>query len=307
MIRAETWIAIRDAQLDDNAGIEDGGSMQEGSNNKLKSSNVPKPVYGESKYEDSGQSKNLSTNNAYCSNSVDASSREDIPESQEIDDFAFSPDITNPLCVSSDNAQLISSHSPLPGPSRTLGVEQERERDMRGASGGARTKNGGSVELPRLPHPPQFSSSSIRGSAEPDNSMRLGASSLASSSRSSFESSPPFLSNSRIGSVDGAQNAVKLPEILSKSFLIHTPQGMNNEESSQPKHTLPSRAPLQMVRNNLSDMSVTSMSASDREDNATPISGQSAVNINANSLPDYRGPQNLQIRQPTPPSTKKQK
>ena len=311
MIRAETWIAIRDAKLDEDIGAVAGETTQTGASKDagknsptdLKPDHMLKPSQRETKPDDSARSKNLSTNNAYHTETAGASSRADLVESREIDDFAFTPDITNPTCISNGNAQPVRS-SPPSHPSR-----HGREKEVRGSSGGARAKSG-SVEFPRLPHPPQLSTaSSIRTSVDSDATMRLEASSLVCSSNESFDSfvSGPSNNNNN-GAQDGVQHPVRLPEISPSSFLIHTPQGMNNDERTQPRSA--SRPILQMVRNSLSDMSVTSMSVSDREENAmsaaqTPQASP-AGQKNSNASAGHRVPQHSLIRQPAPPAVKKQ-
>lgn len=319
MIRAETWIAIRDAKLDENIGEVEGAqavgfSEQSGTDktkhletksiNSLLNSCTTKVIQESSKFgnEISLQQGNLSTNNAHQNDIAGASLKADFPEGREIDDFAFTPDITNPVYTGDGLSSWY-------GNCNSSEANQDRDTVARGGSGGARPKYGSAVGLPKL-NPVQFSSSStsLRESAEYDSNGRAGSSSLVSSSRESFDSSFPSNNNNN-GSQDGVQHSVRLPDISPNSFLIHTPQGMNNSEKKQPRQSLPSRPPLNMVRNNLSDMSVTSLSASD-QDNTTPImqlNQTSSVGQNsATSSPGQRVPQYTQMKQPTPPSLKKQ-
>ncbi|GFR60286.1 fibrous sheath-interacting protein 1-like [Elysia marginata] len=320
MIRAETWIAIRDAKLDENfeeidgaQALQAGGLTDTDKNSSLEaksSSKVNSLNISEAKAVRGGghrnvnvqQNRNMSTNNTYCNEMAGASTKANFPERREIDHLAFTPDITNPAYANDSEEHFTSGHSAEPVHPResTLG----RDMELRRESGGARSKLGGSVELPKLQ-----SSSFIRGSVESEGTSRLDSPSLASSSRDSFDSFIPSNNNNN-GSQDGIQHQVRLPEIPTGSFLIHTPQGMNNDERTQPRNTLPSRPPLHMVRNNLSDMSVTSMSTSDREEDTTPTIQASRVSSagknNTSSPAGRRVPQHSQMMQPTPPSTKKQ-
>ncbi|XP_059146193.1 fibrous sheath-interacting protein 1-like [Physella acuta] len=115
-----------------------------------------------------------------------------------------------------------------------------------------------------------FASSPILSSTEQQNKI-LKKSRSASHDKNHFEIFPKiskpwvdsFDEHSRDGElspmlVDTSEAAasVRLPHLSSSSFLIHAQQGLNNEETGD---YLPSRQPLQIVRNNLTKYGGTSI------------------------------------------------
>ncbi|GFO30209.1 fibrous sheath-interacting protein 1-like [Plakobranchus ocellatus] len=323
MIRAETWLAIRDAKIDEDMGTGETETSQEdtillgpeaNSDSKLgifRSDETYGNVGGRLSND-----RDLSLNNASRSDAAHTASRTSLSERGEIDDFAYTPDIINSKGLNDSDKQHSNSDSLSSVTCGAVNGKQEEKRrvkNVRENSGGARSKTRGSFGLPRLPHPPQLSSSSssLKASAESDAASRLSSSSFVYSSNNSYDSTLSTPVNKNNSSTLGEdKNLIRFPEIPSKSFLIHAPQGMNNDERVQPKDALPSRPPLQMVRNNLSDMSVTSLSTNDREDGTASASGShlaSSVEQDSSvSSSNHRVPLQRQVSQHTPTASKKQ-
>ncbi|XP_005093420.1 fibrous sheath-interacting protein 1 [Aplysia californica] len=111
-------------------------------------------------------------------------------------------------------------------------------------------------------------------------------------SRSSFSaestsgmSATPTLMNPSSHSVDSSLGEpVRLPDIQSSSFLIQAAQGMNNE-NKRSTDSLPSRRPLQMVHNDLSESRNSMGSSVDELERSLSTNSRSPIGANPHLIP----------------------